>query len=101
MTFDFSWLADFLKSCIDYFYDKLIQLINLLILSIGTALDLVLSLFPSGSNLSLSVPSFEYFGVVNWFLPVSGILVSLAIYTAALLSYLVVAPFARWLKLMR
>lgn len=103
---DFSWLTNFISSAIDrligLLQNLLIDLCNLLISAIASAGVAVIDLLPTASSLP-SNGSFEssFLGVVNWFLPVNGLVDCLAFYFAGYLLYMASAPLLRWFKVVR
>ena len=99
---DWSWLTGFITSAIQaligYVENLFYTFANSVISGVASACSAGISLLPSGSISSAGSVASSVLPVLNWFLPISGILTSLGLYFSAWLLYLGSAPLLRWFK---
>jgi phage-related protein len=105
---DLSFLTDWLVQAISYFLNLfqnlLIKVINQLIVAVADFIKTVINLLPDTPvppAPSLPSDSPSLLSYINWFIPVSGIIVALGILLSAWVSYMLVAPLLRWLKIIK
>lgn len=99
---DFSWLTGFISSAITALVGYIENLFytcgNALISGVASACSAVINLLPSGSFSGAGSVASSVLPVLNWFLPISGIITCLGLYFSAWLLYLGSAPLLRWFK---
>jgi len=102
---DFSWLTSWIVSVIDLFigliYNTFVKFINIFIYDLVAVAKVIVNSMPSIDV--VSTPSIEtsLIPYINWFLPVSGLVISLNFYFAGLFLYLISAPLLRWFKIVK
>jgi hypothetical protein len=102
-TFLVSWGSKLGATIINY----LIDAVNATIVALVAMIVLIAGTLPSGSSLPVlpSVPTSGFWSIliqsVNWFFPVSFIISVFSWVTVAIVAYVVIAPLARWAKLLR
>lgn len=100
------WLSGFLFTFVEWIFNSFVDLLQLLSDSLADFAMSVISLFPSGS-LMPSLPSAPTGGTfllflqaLNWLAPIGFFAQLISWASAGMLLYLVIAPLARWLKLL-
>lgn len=102
------WLGKYLDYCLEMWKIQMMNLIQFVSDQLLSFAQWILSLWPDGGQTSFptlpSTPIGEVFvkfiGVLNWLFPISFI-VQLGLWLAsAMLAYLIIAPLARWAKLL-
>lgn len=101
------WLEGFVKVALSWLYNNLIDLLQSILDGFFGFCLTVLNMFPAGPIVpanSLSVPSGSVWDVfltaLNWLLPIQFLSNCLVFVAAALVAYFVIAPLARWVKLL-
>lgn len=101
-----TWLLSFIQTAIIWLINQLIDLLQILSDTLVDFIISIVTLFPEGSSLPI-MPSAPYGGVfdtmitcVNWLFPVSYSITCLTFVTASIISYIIIAPLARWAKLL-
>jgi len=101
-----AWLSGLLSVLVVKIHIVVVTILQLLIDSLINVAQWILTLFPAGSSMpSLpSTPVGSFFdltiGCLNWVFPVSFLVEVVTWGVAAMLLYLVIAPLARWAKLL-
>lgn len=102
-----SFLISWAKSLGVIIINFLIDAVNLAIIAFVSLITTIAGLLPTGSGLPF-LPALPESGVysitiqtLNWLFPIQFIISCTAIITASILAYAVIAPLARWAKLLR
>lgn len=101
-----NWLASLFESILAKGYNLLIDLLQGAFDGLMTAIVAFVSLFPSGSPLPTgpATPTGSFFdqaiNAINWVFPVGYMLSLVTFLVGGYLSYIIIAPLARWLKLL-
>lgn len=100
------WLIGFSKSFIIWLANTFIDFFQAVIDGFCGFAVSILSLFPAGS----SVPTYgaapsssawgEFINALNWFFPMQFFVSCIVFAVAGMVAYLVIAPLARWVKLL-
>lgn len=101
------WLNQYLNYCFEMWKTEMIRLLQFISDQLLAFCQWILSLWPEACGTLPSLPSTpagavftKFIGVLNWLFPISFIS-QLAIFLAlAMLAYLIIAPLARWAKLL-
>ncbi len=100
------WLLAALKSFVVWIWNGGVDIVQKCMNGLVDFLILIVSLFPTGSTTpSLSAhPAGNtwdtFITTLNWVFPVSFIVTFIGFIVAALLAYFIIAPLARWAKLL-
>lgn len=102
-----SWLLGWGKVFSVAIINFLIDCINAAIIALVAIITAIANLLPSGSSMP-SLPQVPDSGTwltmiqtLNWLFPMTFIVSCFGFITAAILAYVVIAPLARWAKLLR
>lgn len=102
-----SWLLGWGKVLGATIINFLIDCINTAIVALVAIITAVANLLPSGSSMP-SLPALPESGTwstmiqtLNWLFPVGFIINCFGFITTALLAYVMIAPLARWAKILR
>ena len=101
----FSTLMSFIKSALYWFFELLyngfIDIVNLIISALAGVFTSVISLLP-GSSINFTIPSAlqNILGYIAWFLPLSTMFASIAVFCSALLVYYGVRPILKFIQMM-
>lgn len=102
-----TWLMGFARNWLTWLYNHAIDLLQGAIDGFFTFCLGIVQLFPAGPSLpssgiaSPSGPLWDAFLVaLNWVLPVGFLVQCMGFTAAAILAYLLIAPLARWAKLL-
>lgn len=101
-----SWLLNFARNFLTWLYNIGIDFLQALNDSLVTFIISVVSLFPSGSP----VPDGPvkpvgdtvdiFLNCLNWLFPLQYLMIVSGFIVAGMLSYVIIAPLARWAKLL-
>jgi len=102
-----AWLMGFARSFLHWLYNNTIDLIQGAIDGFAAFCLIVIQLFPAAETLPsnpYTVPASStwdtFICALNWLFPVSYLVTLMIFSTAALVAYFVIAPLARWVKLL-
>lgn len=100
------WLTGYVTVFIVYLYNNAINVLQYLSDSVADFLVSIASLFPSGSAVPSYIPTsgslFDIFcDALNWLFPIDFFVTGVTWLSAGMVLYLVVAPLARWAKLLK
>lgn len=102
-----AWLLTFGKTFLSWVYNVGIDFLNALISAVCTAAVSVISLFPAGNPVPVPLASpaasptlAAFINALNWFFPIGYFVTVVTFVTAAMASYFIIAPVARWFKLL-
>jgi hypothetical protein len=101
-----NWLMGFAKTFLAWGYNNIISILQGAIDGFAAFCILVVGLFPAGSSVPSpgAVPSDSTWTIVvqclNWFFPVSYFITVVTFVCTSLVAYFVIAPLARWVKLL-
>lgn len=102
-----AWLMGFARTWLTWLYNNFVDFVNAGIEAFCSFILAVLSLFPAGPTLPTAyngVPDATVLNVflntLNWLFPVQYFVALFGFVILAIIAYVVVAPLARWLKLL-
>ncbi|TSK07936.1 MAG: hypothetical protein FPO08_01090 [Geobacter sp.] len=102
-----SWLMGFATTFLSWLYNHIIDLLQGAIDGFATFCIAVVGLFPEGTPVPVSTTAVpdqsmwvQFIHALNWVFPVSYFLECVAFVGAAMIAYFVIAPLARWVKLL-
>lgn len=101
-----SWLQDFFIRLLEFLYNIFIDFVQVVIDGFCTAALLVVGLFPEGTPVPtsgtapVSETASQVFTCIAWVFPVSYLLSLVVFCVVAVTAYFVIAPLARWFKLL-
>lgn len=102
-----AWLLGFSKSFLTWLYNHAIDLIQGAIDGFASFCLVVVGMFPSGPSLPSSGiaspigPAWDMLlSALNWLFPLQFFVQCMGFASAAILAYVVIAPLARWAKLL-
>lgn len=102
-----TWLIGFSKSFLAWLYNHVIDLLQGLIDGVAAFALVVIGLFPAGPSMPSGSPELPINSAmtavvtaVNWLFPVAYCLQCITFITAGMVAYFLIAPLARWVKLL-
>ena len=102
-----SWLLGFGTTFLAWLSNLAIDTINALINAISTAAISVVSLFPAASSTPspLAMPATSptlsaFINGLNWFFPIGYLVTVVTFVAGTIVSYFIIAPLARWFKVL-
>ncbi|MBT1074456.1 hypothetical protein [Geobacter grbiciae] len=101
-----AFLSGLFRNGLTWLYNVLIDLLQSVFNGFCDFAVSVVSLFPSGSSVpdsphSVVGPVLDFFlTALNWLFPVSYVVTVVGFLVAGMLAYFVIAPLARWVKLL-
>lgn len=102
-----TWLVDFVKDVVVWFYNCAVDLLNVCISGICSFAVSVVSLLPetqilpSAPDAPTSVLFDNVVTALNWLFPMGYFVSMVGFFVAAIILYATVAPVLRWFKLLR
>ena len=100
------WMIDFGKNFLTWFYNILIDFIQAIIDAVPSVITTIVSLFPASTpfpNL-VTTPTGQTFvafmSTLNWIAPIGFFVTAAAFMAFAITAYWIIAPVARWFKLL-
>lgn len=98
------WLIGFAQSFIIWLCNKVIDIVQLSMDTLVDFLISVVSLFPAGEAAPSVSGGGEFMGVflttINWIFPMGFLVDCVAWLCAGMILYVIIAPLARWAKLL-
>lgn len=77
----------------------IIEMINLIILALGTVLSWILGILPDSPFQTISNADVgEFMAAINWLIPISSMLAILQAWVIAIIGYYIVMLIMRWIK---
>lgn len=101
-----SWLMGFVRVALTWLYNNMIDFVQGGIDGFVEFILLVVTLFPAGPDLPLYSADYDSgllalcLSVINWLLPIGFLVQSVTFVGSAMLAYILIAPLARWAKLL-
>ncbi len=92
LAYLFNIIVDFVQVLFDYIVQFALWVVGLF--PSGAAIPVYSDATPTGSTFSAFV------NVLNWFFPIGYFVSLLTVFAAACVAYFVIAPLARWVKLL-
>ena len=99
-----AWLSSFFVTVMEWLYNIVIDVLQVLLDGVCTVALHVVTLFPAGPSVpSIGGPSGSaasaVVGAIGWLLPVSYLLSVVTFVAGSIAAYFIIAPVARWFKL--
>jgi hypothetical protein len=91
------WILDAIKGIGSLVLVALVDVVNAVILAVGTLISVLFSLLPSLPS-PPTVPVADWVGWLNWFFPVAEMIAALTAFVVIWTSFLVIRMALRWVK---
>ena len=101
-----SWLDAFMHSMWVTAYNNIVDLLQFLFDGVVAFITSLVALFPAGTpvpeldSMPINTTMTALLGALNWLFPISFLVLVSGFITAGIISYLLIAPVARWAKLL-
>lgn len=97
-----AWLTTLFDKLVALLYNVIVDIFNLVILAFAQLGIAASYLLPS---IDFAPPQFpvvaNFLGYLNWFIPINHIIVSLGLYSTAIVLYFTIGPILRWVKVIQ